>query len=113
MDSAEAVHHMLRHQIHIAEDTLGLKEERFSALATDYYRLINGPKRRAFDTNEKRGPKRGVPLTPVERSPFIKVVMARMKIMVLSHNSVAVAVVHIDIHQTYVSFGPTCPKNVF
>lgn len=52
LDSAEATHHQLRHQLNIVPDTLESNEEQFTVFATDYYRLTNGKRHSAFDTSD-------------------------------------------------------------
>lgn len=52
LDSAEATHLQLYHHFCDARDTLAIKKEEFGTLTADYYRLTNGRRLRASDTND-------------------------------------------------------------
>lgn len=76
---------------------LPFKEVEFSALAADYYHLTNGQRLRVSNTIDERKPKQKVRLTFLERFSSIDVGMTKKRTMILPQNSIAVAIVHVDI----------------
>lgn len=59
IDSAEAAHHQMRHQLCIAQDTSAFRVGEFSAIAADNIRLTIGRRGRSFDTNDEPEPRWG------------------------------------------------------
>lgn len=97
LNSSGAHHHQLHHQLCIARDKFAFKGDRFSALADDFYCSTIGCRRRASAINGKWAPMQNVPQTSAKASLFINFSMTKMRIFVLGHNSVVVAVIYVDI----------------
>lgn len=100
LDSAEAAHYHMRHQLCIHQDMLASKKEELSALAADYFRLSSNCSNRASDTADEQKPKQERVSDFLEHCPFIDIGMKRMRIMVMRHSSVFGAVAHIYLRKT-------------
>lgn len=102
LDSAESAHNKLRDQHGIARDMFELKVEYSSALP----QIFSTPDMTLEDvlpTPMMNGdPKGEVPLTFMEHYLFIDLNMKWMTTIVLHRNSVVVAVVRLNIYETYV-----------
>lgn len=98
LDTAEAAHHQLCCQLCIFRDILASREKESSALAADYYRLNNGRRCGASDTNDEWETKRKRATTFLESSLYINVGTIKMRIVFLLNSFVLVAIIHVDIH---------------
>lgn len=59
LDPADATHHQLRYQLYISRGTLSYEKKEFRVHASNYFRLNNGRRRRAFETYDEQEPKKG------------------------------------------------------